>query len=161
MKQLPTYEEVNELLEYNSETGLFRWKNPRGSRCKKGWFTGSSSKIGYNTIYFNGNRHYAHRLAWLLHTGEWPFKNIDHIDGCKSNNAISNLRDVSQSDNLRNLKHAKGWSKHRNRYRAQIRLDSINSTLGIYDTPEEAAIAYWSVKNILGLNPNYEGPTYA
>ncbi len=46
----------------------------------------------------------AHRIAWALHYGVLPDPSmeIDHINGDRSDNRISNLRLVSQVDNLRN-----------------------------------------------------------
>jgi hypothetical protein len=62
--------------------------------------------------------------------GTWPKNQIDHIDGDRANNRISNLRDVSQSINQQNLKRSRvrsksgflGVSPSFGRFRAAIRL---------------------------------------
>jgi HNH endonuclease len=44
----------------------------------------------------------AGRLAWLYMTGEWPKNQIDHINRDKADNRFCNLRDVTQTENMRN-----------------------------------------------------------
>ena len=64
---------------------------------------GSIDRYGYLIIKINGLQWKAHRLAWAKHYNESPKHNIDHIDGNKLNNAISNLRDVPQALNMLNV----------------------------------------------------------
>jgi len=59
-------------------------------------------------IKMNGNyyRCYAHRLVWIFFNGEIPDdKQINHINGIKTDNRLCNLELVTAS---RNLKHAFG-----------------------------------------------------
>lgn len=44
----------------------------------------------------------AHRAIWLLHHGEWPKHQIDHINRDPADNRIENLRDVTPLENVRN-----------------------------------------------------------
>lgn len=44
-----------------------------------------------------------HRVAWFIYYGEWPDL-LDHIDGDRCNNKISNLRKVTHSENMYNIK---------------------------------------------------------
>lgn len=60
----------------------------------KGYLTGSIYDKGY----------LAHRVIFCLLYGRWPTFEIDHIDGDPSNNRIENLREVSSSDNSKNMK---------------------------------------------------------
>lgn len=62
----------------------------------------SLSKHGYIRTDFKGFNLQAHHLAWVLHYGKWPEDCIDHIDGDKTNNRISNLRELSHRENLAN-----------------------------------------------------------
>jgi len=63
---------------------------------------------GYKTIAVTINSYqktyYAHRILWLLHYGKFPENNIDHKDGNKLNNSITNLREATNFDNLQNKK---------------------------------------------------------
>jgi len=68
---------------------------------------------------------------------------IDHINGSKSYNRISNLRNVTQQHNSFNTK-AKGYSFHKplNKYKAQISIDGKDKHLGYFKTKWEARICY-------------------
>lgn len=76
---------------------------------------------------------------------------IDHIDGDKLNNQMSNLRACSCSQNLQNSGPRKsnrfgfkGVSRTvtSKKFQAYIMKDGVNHRLGSFATPEEAARAY-------------------
>jgi len=92
-------ERIKELLFYNN--GKFIWRKSRGSRSA-GEEAGSLTDKGYIAIKIDGVKYKAHRLAWLYVHGKWPTGEIDHIDQCKNNNSIENLRDISHKENMRN-----------------------------------------------------------
>jgi len=101
-----------------------------------------------------------HRFIWKLHTGEWPKQQIDHINRDPLDNRIANLRDVSQSENMKNqtplcklgkkrskksgLPTGVGFdSRRRSRpYQAKIQVGVRNKHLGLFATPEEASARY-------------------
>lgn len=66
---------------------------------------GNEDKAGYVMLnWYNGRRYFkrAHAVCWETHNGIVPDGyEIDHIDGDKSNNAITNLRLVTRAENLR------------------------------------------------------------
>lgn len=62
----------------------------------------SVTKPGYRCIRLNGHLFMAHRVVWAIVNGIWPTGEIDHIDGNKSNNTITNLREVDRVGNTRN-----------------------------------------------------------
>jgi hypothetical protein len=76
---------------------------------------------------------------------------VDHIDGNRNNNAPSNLRLATKSENQMNRlakigRAYKGtqWHKVSGRWTA-----TIVKRLGYYDTEEEAALAYQAAAEIL------------
>lgn len=97
-----TKERLQELLIYNTVTGIFTWKVNRRGTAKAGTVAGRPNNKGYIDISIDGKRYKAHRLAWLYITGSWPENQIDHINRIRDDNRLANLRDVTQSENLRN-----------------------------------------------------------
>lgn len=141
-------ERMKELLSYDPETGLFRWKVTRGGPRKAGDIAGTSAS--YIHLTFDGKTYYAHRLAWLYMTGEWPKGEIDHIDGDKKNNRFANLRDVSRSVNVQNVRRrGVHFAKKLGRWTAQIVSNGRNVHLGSYATEDEARQAYLAGKRVL------------
>jgi len=97
---MPTQGELRNQLEYDQDSGLWRWREPFASRVntKKGWFAGSPMPQGYLQIRINGVLYYAHVLAWLYVYGVWC-KRLDHKNKKKDENWIENLRPASRSQN--------------------------------------------------------------
>ena len=93
--------DFNDWLAYDPDTGVFTWKANRGT-AKKGDIAGCINKKGYRRIQVGKRGYPAHRLAWLYTHEVWPKRQIDHINGVKDDNRISNLRDVSPLENKRN-----------------------------------------------------------
>jgi len=159
MKKHLTQERLKEVLDYNSETGVFIWKIYSG-RIKAGYVAGNINKRGYATIGIDGEIYRSHRLAWFYVYGKWPDDQIDHINGQRSDNRICNLRDVTNQVNAQNLKRATrvktstdylGVYKTTNikPWRAQIDIDKKTRHIGYYKTPEEANEAYLKAKRML------------
>ena len=44
-----------------------------------------------------------HQAVWAWHHGRFPTLQIDHINGKRFDNRIENLREVTQSENMRNM----------------------------------------------------------
>ncbi|ENA37460.1 hypothetical protein HMPREF1487_04378 [Pseudomonas sp. HPB0071] len=100
MKVEITYEQARELVDYLPETGeFFRKRNAhKGKELSKGW----PGKDGYLRYTLRGKHYRAHRLAWLLSVGKWPDGEIDHINGDKQDNRITNLRVCTHQQNNHN-----------------------------------------------------------
>ena len=96
-----THKRLLEVLHYNPDTGIFTWDKRPSRFIKKGSDAGSLS-YGYIRIKVSGKSYFAHRLAWLYMTGQWPNKQIDHIDHDRANNSWRNLRAVTRIENARN-----------------------------------------------------------
>ena len=159
VKHQLTADRLRSLLEYDCILGIFTWRLNVGrhGRIKIGTTAATNTSDGYIKIKVDGRSYLAHRLAWLHITGAWPIDNIDHIDGNKKNNAISNLRDVSKSINAQNQRGPMsnnthgfmGVSPNKNRWSARIKLDGKHYHLGNFSTPEDAHTAYLDAKRKL------------
>lgn len=141
-----TQTELQALLSYDAETGLFRRKVRSSNRIKEGEIAGSLDAKGYVCIRVSGKTYKAHRLAWLYVYGQMPTGEIDHINHSKADNRIENLRDVSKAVNQQNPKTIKGVQKDRSRFRSQIRVNGKRINLGSFDTEQKARDAYLSAK---------------
>ena len=147
-----TRELLNERYWYDEVSGELRYKvrvSPT-SRVEVNGVAGSINWSGYRVVSVNGKQHRVHRLIWIMLVGEIPDGHqIDHIDGNRANNHISNLRLATRVENGRNAKKrcdntsgTKGVSfdKLSGKWRSQIRKDGKNiSTL--FET-KDAAIDY-------------------
>lgn len=147
---LPTAEYVRSFMSYDPNTGLLWWTKPKSGR-KLQVPAGSKTNTGHLSVRIDGKAYLAHRVAWLIQTGEWPEDKIDHKDGCGTNNRWANLRCCSQKENVRNTRLAKnnksgfkGVSFHRkNRtWAACICVDRRTVHLGTYKNKLDAAAAY-------------------
>ena len=150
-----TTDRLRDLLAYNTGTGEFTWNDGVVRPGRKTRRKGNS--WGYTVIGFDGRHYGAHRLAWLYVMGEFPKGDIDHINGDRADNRISNLRAASRSENMQNLKGAHkdsatgflGVHKHRNKFSAQIMVGGVKHRLGTFDTPTLAHEAYLEAKRRL------------
>lgn len=146
-----TLNELKELVDYDSQTGLFTRKKRTSNRIKEGQTITSKDAKGYICFRLNNKMHKAHRLAWLYVYGKHPLGEIDHINGVSYDNRICNLRDVTRSVNQHNRKKAKGYSKDGNKWKAQIRINKQLIHLGNHSTEKEAHEAYLLAKEKHGL----------
>lgn len=146
---------LRERLDYDPDTGIFRWKPISAGRNSKHWnatkagsIAGSKNGKGYIYIYLDRYAHRAHRLAWLYVYGSLPRFEIDHIDRRRDNNRISNLRDVPSLVNVLNRDVRKSESGVDGVTR-KIRKDNTvswkakfdNNHLGTFATADEAIAA--------------------
>jgi hypothetical protein len=140
-------EYLKRLFEYDPETGLFCNRSSRG-RARAGHEAGSYT-CGYWRIVIDGEKYYAHHLAWLYVYGEWPLE-IDHRDGDRSNNKIANLRIATRTENCFNADREAGSSGLKGAYLdtrvskwySKIQIGYRTIWLGHFSTPEEANRAY-------------------
>ena len=147
-----TQERLKELLHYDDATGLFTWRVVNNNRVRVGAVAGSVTGYGYIQIQIDGHRYQSHRLAWLYVHGEIPPDQIDHIDHCKNNNRIENLRLATGCQNQMNrrvsVKNTSGYKgvhfdKNTCKWMASARANGgRRHYLGLFDTAEQASEAY-------------------
>ena len=90
-------------LRWNKDVYSGRWKNFKN--VSVGDVAGGVGSGGYYQVRVDGKLTLVHRVIWEMHYGEIPRdKFIDHIDGNKLNNRLSNLRIVARELNARNCK---------------------------------------------------------
>ena len=152
-----TAERVREVLDYNPDTGALTWRTTTSNRAVAGTLAGYARKDGRRAVMVDKRMYWAHRLAWLHVTGEWPRGMVDHIDGDNKNNAIANLRDVNNSVNQQNRRRAQsnnrlgllGVKKNGPGFSATIKAGGRKIHLGTWPTPGEAHAAYLAAKRRL------------
>lgn len=83
---------IKEHFHYDYETGLLSRDDRKGG-------LGSLDTDGYIILKIKGKQFKYHRVVWLLCNGEFPQKELDHIDRNKLNNRIENLREVDSWQN--------------------------------------------------------------
>jgi hypothetical protein len=93
-----TKDQLNQLFTYKN--GELFWKTPKKG-INVGDKAGTTLSTGYRSVFIDGKRQYEHRVIFMLHNDYLP-KEIDHIDGNKTNNLIENLREANRSKNMQN-----------------------------------------------------------
>lgn len=151
-KAYPTAEKLREILDYDAESGVFRWKKSLSAKIKPGGLAGTKHARGWQiNSKALGGAFLAHRLAWMYVTGEVPGETmvIDHRDRDPMNNAFANLRICTQQQNTwnqslkkKNKTGVKGVHLLKTgKYHARIRTAKGLMLLGNFDDLESASLA--------------------
>jgi len=157
-----TQEELKSLLTYNPETGIFHWLK-KGTGRRPNLVAGTIRKDEYVHIAISRSQYYAHRLAWLYVYGKLPINEIDHINQNRSDNKISNLRDIAQAKNKKNKalykKNSTGMSgvylEKFGTYAASITVDKKQLWLGRFKNIEDAFSARKEAEIKYGFHENH------
>ena len=171
-KLLPSQADLKLLLDYVPETGKLYWRERPESFFEDGGHTAKHScakwnarwagteaftklNLGYHEGHLLGRRAAAHRVIWKWMTGEDPI-NIDHIDGVRSNNVWSNLRNVTVGENHRNTARRKtnktgrtgvSWNKRSNCWVMTLHLSFADF--------DEAVAAREAAERLFNFHPNH------
>jgi hypothetical protein len=150
--KLPSVERVRELFDYDPLTGLLvRAKTVRGRGSIAGSRVGTPNNCGHLVCRIDYRIFYVHRIIWLHFYGEPPPQLIDHINGVRNDNRISNLRPADFTGNSRNrgiqrnnTTGFKGvhFSKADGKFKSAIKVGGQRLHLGFFDTAEAASSAY-------------------
>lgn len=155
---------LKKILQYDSKTGIFTWKISPSINRKEGSVAGRKTNFGYTSIKYKSKGYLAHRLAWLYMYGSFPNHQIDHINGVRDDNRIENLRDVPQSQNMKNTRkrvdNSSGitgvcWAKKDAKWMAQIKANGRSKFLGTFTDFFEACCIRKSAENKYGYHINH------
>ena len=158
-----TQDYLRQMFIYDPETGILTNRVTRGK-----------ARAGNPVGHFDRNRGYlaatvakkvclVHRLIWLYVHGYWP-ERIDHIDGDKLNNRLSNLRNCDAAENARNAKLSKNntsgilgvrYCTERNKWVATIMVNRKTVHLGRFNRKEEAIAARQAANRKYGFSERH------
>lgn len=160
---------LQKLLRYDPETGEMFWRERMPDMFSDGGSYSAKRKCSaWNARYANqpalcanhsqgrlggsifDQAFLAHRVAWAMYYGAWPKNEIDHKNGIRSDNRISNLRDVSTAINARNRFRSGlntsgfngvSWNKKARKWEAYVKIDGKRKYLGYFSEIESAIAA--------------------
>jgi hypothetical protein len=174
MTEQELFEEVAKLVDYDPETGVMTWRWREGApkewnKRLAGKECGYIHNSGYRLLCYttaDGKEHMirSHRLAWFIHYGIPPKQDIDHLSRDKQDNRIVNLRDVSNSVNMRNAPMKRNntsgvtgvsWNKRRGKWLAHAGLNNKAHHLGYFDDISEAEAAVKSFRALHGFTDTH------
>ena len=152
-------ERLYELFNYNTETGVLTRLVRTSNRNRAGDIAGWLDAQGYRRVKFDGKTYQVHRLVWFYVHGTWPTDQLDHINGVKGDNRITNLREATNSQNQQNQRkpHSRNkngylgvtYRKRLDKWQARIKINGTQRHLGLFSTPEYANEAYLQAKREL------------
>ncbi len=172
LKKLPPAQYLRECLLYDPATGSLQWKarprrhfkthggwrnfntNYAGTRAGALWVNKNGGSM-HITVCINGVIYQAHRVIWKMTKGRiGAAMLIDHRDGDKTNNRLSNLRQATRrQNNINSALPKNNTSGYKGAYFVPGRMSrpwmaKISARwvkkkfLGYFSTPEEAHTAY-------------------
>lgn len=165
MKVLPSVEQLERFIRYNSETGIFTRISFNHDKMKDliNKPTGNRSSNGYIYVVVNNVVYSAHKLAWYMYYGYYPDFYLDHYDGDKTNNAISNIRPSTPSQNQKNRGKNRNNSSGSNgvylqsngKWRVRVKMNGRLLSLGTYCTYSEACKVRKDYDKLNGFSINH------
>ncbi len=166
--RLPTKEYLNERLSYDPETGILRWKmvSTRWGMRPTDRVAGTKASGGDCSQMMVDNTFLkAHRVIWRMVHGDFDEQLvIDHINGDRGDNRISNLRLVTHQENMKNCSLSKNnttghtgiwYQASTDKWHASIHKDYKKVHIGSYKTKGEAIKARKDAEKELGFHSNH------
>lgn len=174
-----THEMILDAFDYNPDTGIIVWRPRKIEDCKsaaecKRWNTSYAGKeVGrgtdgrYRKTKFRGRYLLVHQVVWFWATGEFPKMEIDHINGNPFDNRLTNLREVTPSQNCRNKRlpsdNTSGVigvapARSKGKWIAHIMTSQGNVYLGTFPSVEMAAVARKAAEKVAGYHRNHGRP---
>lgn len=177
---LPDQATLLKLLRYDPETGKLYWRSRQVEMFSR-TSNPAARCAGFNSAYADreaftaSHKGYriggllgltslrAHRVIWCMVHGYWPDQ-IDHINQDRSDNRLTNLREVGREENARNARlsarNRSGrigvyWSPRRRQWRAKIRHDGKYVELGFFRDFDEACAARAEAERAYGYSEQH------
>ena len=170
-------ERMRELFEYDPESGGLFWKKRNLDSCssfhamisfnnkKAGSIAGSKRKNRngktYLVVKVDDCVHLVHRICYSVMTGSQP-EFIDHVNGDGTDNKWTNIRNVSVTENNRNMRLFKtntsgfvGVSKCGSKWQSNIWVNNKQIKLGVFDTKAEAVAARIAAEKVCSYHENH------
>jgi len=167
MIELPSQAELRMLVHYEPHTGKLTWLARGVPGWDKRWAGKPAFNIpsnGYLVGVLHGRRSIgAHRVAYKYMHGVDALE-VDHINGDRADNRITNLREVTTTENRRNAAMPRTnrsgivgvhWRADRNKWVAYISLANRYTFLGYFATKEEASARRKAAECEHGFHPNH------
>ena len=129
------------------------------NRARRGYALRSRDRGGYIVTSLDGKTMRSHRIIYCMMHGYWP-EEVDHINGRRDDNRITNLRAVRRCEQMRNQKmnscNKSGivgvhWLKDKEKWRATIHYDRQKYVLIITDDFFEACCARKAAERAVGF----------
>lgn len=158
-----TLKRLSELLNYDPETGAFRWRNS-GSGRRRDLIAGAHTSEGYMHICIDGRSYRSARLALFYTHGRWPHDEVDHINHIRDDDRLCNLREVDRGINGKNCsmspRNESGhtgvtWNKREKKWMARIRVKGVQYNLGYYHDMNDAVAARREAEKRYDFHPNH------
>lgn len=152
-----------EVLTYDPLSGDLHWKTYQNSQALAGQKAGSVDKLGYIVVGLKRKYHKAHRIAWFLTYGRWPCGYIDHINHCRADNRLINLREVTFRENLLNKNkssaNTSGYTgireTNKGRWMVRICVNRKHICIGTFPSITEAIAARAAANVAYDFHPNH------
>ena len=181
-KKPPSPSVLRELIDYDPETGALVWRVrdvsffTDGKRSALGamnaWNARHAGKpalkakmsSGYFMGGIFGRKYLAHRVSWAIYSGEWPERQIDHINGNRLDNRIANLRSVTHQENGKNraigTNNTSGtigvyWSIDKSKWLAAINKNGKQKHIGYFKSKDDAISARAKASAECGYHANH------
>jgi hypothetical protein len=181
-KKPPSPSVLRQLIDYDPETGALVWRVrdvsffTDGERSALGamnaWNARHAGKpalkakmsSGYFMGRIFGRKYLAHRVSWAIYSGEWPERQIDHINGNRLDNRIANLRCATNQENSKNraigINNTSGtigvyWSINRSNWFAEIYTNGNKKRIGYFKSKDEAIQARAKANLEYGYHANH------